>query len=117
MGEFKNQDSFNLPKDIMNLPKDIWEYKILNLNIDNTPNDPSPNPEKDSQKLKGSLSPDFIKEQFPEQYTKKKELHPADQLQNILNILGSEGWELKCTENVGRFLFFFFIRKRTLRSQ
>ena len=107
MGEFKNQDSFNLPKDIMNLPKDIWEYKILNLNIDNTPNTPSPNPEKDSQKLKGSLSPDFIKEQFPEQYTQKKELHPADQLQNILNILGSEGLGIKMYRKCRKIFVLF----------
>jgi len=106
MSEVKNNNSHNIPKD-------VWEYKILNLNIDNNPNNP-PNPEKDSQKLKGSLSADFIKEQFPEQYTKKEELHPADQLQNILNILGSQGWELKCIENVGRFLFFFFMRKKPL---
>ena len=67
------------------------EYKILNLNIDNNPNNPS-NPEKDSKKLKGSPCK-FIKK-FPEQYEQKK-LHPADQLQNILNILGNEGWELR----------------------
>ena len=104
MSEVENQNS-------PDIQRDIWEYKILNLNIDNKKNS-SPDPEKDSQKLKGSLSANFIKEQFPEQYTKKKELHPADQLQNILNILGSEGWELKCIETVGRFLFFFFMRKK-----
>ncbi|WP_288225562.1 hypothetical protein [uncultured Prochlorococcus sp.] len=106
MSENKNQNSSNPDRD-------IWEYKILNLNIDTQQNNVS-DPEKDSQKLKGSLSAEFIKTQFPEKYTKKKELHPADQLQNILNILGSEGWELKCIENVGRFLFFFFIRKKSL---
>ena len=104
MSEVKNQNSNDIPRD-------IWEYKILNLNIDNNPNNPS-NPEKDSKKLKGSLSAEFIKKQFPEQYEQKKELHPADQLQNILNILGNEGWELRCIENVGRFQFFFFIRKK-----
>ena len=107
MSEVQNQDSCDIPRD-------IWEYKILNLNIDEKKNNPSPNPETDSKKLKGSLSANFIKEQFPEQYKQKKELHPANQLQNILNVLGSEGWELKCTENVGKFLFFFFMRKKIL---
>ena len=105
MSEVKNQDSCDIPRD-------IWEYKILNLNIDEKSYEPSPTPEKDSKKLKGSLSADFIKEQFPEQYKQKKGLHPADQLQAILNVIGNEGWELKCIENVGRFLFFFFIRKK-----
>ena len=98
-------------KNPSNKDREIWEYKILNLNIDNKKINTS-DPEKDSQKLKGSLSADFIKKQFPKQYEVKKDLHPADQLQNILNILGNEGWELKGTENVGRFLFFFFIRRK-----
>tara|TARA_B100000963_G_scaffold270103_1_gene238258 strand:+ start:727 stop:1044 length:318 start_codon:yes stop_codon:yes gene_type:complete len=104
MGEVENQNS-------QDINRDVWEYKILNLNIDNKQNS-NPDPEQDSKKLKGSLSANFIKEQFPEQYTQKKELHPADQLQNILNVLGSQGWELKCIENVGRFLFLFFMRKK-----
>ncbi len=106
MSEVENQNS-------PDIQRDLWEYKILNLNID-IKKDNNSDAEKDSQKLKGSLSANFIKEQFPKQYTKKKELHPADQLQNILNILGSEGWELKCIEKVGRFLFFFFMRKKNL---
>ena len=107
MSEVKNQNS-------PDINRDIWEYKILNLSVDNKQNTSHPDPEKDSQKLKGSLSANFIRQQFPEQYSEKKELHPADQLQNILNLLGNEGWELKCSEKVGRFLFFFFMRKKHL---
>ena len=43
--------------------KDKLEYKILNLIVNNKEVRTS-NPEKDSEKLKGSLSPDFIKKQI-----------------------------------------------------
>ena len=91
--------------------EDIWEYKILNLNVNNKEVSTSSNPEKDSEKLKGSLSPDFIKKQFPQQYQAQNEPPPAIQLQNIMNTLGKEGWQFRETINLPNLLFLVFIRK------
>lgn len=88
-----------------------WEYKILNINVENT-NPPKSDPIKDSEKLNGYLSPDFIKKQFPTQYKEIKKVHPANQLQKILNLIGEEGWELVESERIGKFLFFIFKRKK-----
>tara|TARA_B100001996_G_C18324156_1_gene463681 strand:- start:72 stop:434 length:363 start_codon:yes stop_codon:yes gene_type:complete len=93
----------------------LWEYKIINLNVktesNKTNNNSSSSPEKDSEKLKGVFSPDFIRNQFPEQYKKvKKDQHPAEQLQDLFNILGGQGWELIESSLVGRFQFFIFKR-------
>ena len=89
---------------------DKWEYKILNLNVNNKEVKTS-NPEKDSEKLKGSLSPDFIKKQFPQQYTAPNDPPPAIQLQKIMNNLGKEGWEFRETINLTSLVFLVFIRK------
>ena len=47
-----------------------WEYHVVHLNVDDSSSkhEESSNPEAASEKLKGSLSPDFLKDQFPEQY-------------------------------------------------
>ena len=92
--------------------KEIWEYKILNLNLENKEVDIS-SPEIDSKKLKGSLSPDFIKNQFPKQYDKPKARYPWHQLQDVMNDLGKEGWEFKETINLSNYLFLVFIRRKT----
>ena len=88
-----------------------WEYKILNINVESS-NPPKSDPIRDSEKLKGSLSPNFIKEQFPSQYKEINNAHPASQLQKILNLFGEEGWELIESERIGKFLFFIFKRKK-----
>ena len=88
----------------------IWEYKVLHLTIENKVNNTS-DPNIDSLKLKGALSPEFIKTQFPEQYKEKKGLSFPDQINNVLNVYGREGWELKGVEKIAGFLLFFFIRK------
>ena len=90
-----------------------WEYKVLHLTIENKGNNTS-DPNIDSLKLKGSLSPEFIKRQFPEQYQEKKGLSFPDQINNILNIYGKEGWELKQIENLAGFLLLFFIRQNSI---
>ena len=47
-----------------------WEYHVVHLNVDDssTKHEEASNPEAASEKLKGSLSPDFLKVQFPNQY-------------------------------------------------
>ena len=63
----------------------------MDLNIDNSSSksEESSNPEAASEKLKGSLSADFLKDQFPEQYHENEgSVHPATQLSNFLNKKG-----------------------------
>ena len=76
------------------------------------------NPEVASKKLQGSLSPDFIRKEFPGMYTNpgqpRRTLHPAEQLQNFLNEMGKEFWELVEISNVGPLQMFFF--KRPVQS-
>ena len=74
-----------------------WEYHVVHLNVDDSPiqNQEASNPEAASEKLKGSLSPGFLKDQFPEQYLVNEDSeHPAIQLSKFLNKKGVERWEL-----------------------
>ena len=59
-----------------------WNYFVLNLNI--TKPAPAPNPEEASKKLKGSLSPSFIKDQFPQEY---KEVKQGPSLEKQIQVL------------------------------
>ena len=84
-----------------------WNYFVLNINIA-TATAP-PNPEEASKKLKGSLSPSFIQDQFPNEYKDVKKEDPMElQLQKRLDHLGSQGWELINISTVGPKLLFFF---------
>ena len=70
-----------------------WEYHVVHLNVEESSvqNQESNNPEAASEKLKGSLSPDFLKDQFPEQYHENESSeHPAIQLSKFLNKKGLE---------------------------
>ena len=91
-----------------------WEYKVIhiNTNVQNTGKIQASTPERDSQKLQGSLSPEFIKKEFPKMYPQNtaKPKHPAQQLETFLNTLGKDRWELVETSQVGELLMFFFKR-------
>ena len=93
-----------------------WNYFVLNINV--AQQEPQPSPEKASKKLKGTLSPSFIQDQFPEEY---KEAEPPDpmevQLQKTLERLGGQGWELIDISNVGPKLLFFFKRPNTTQDK
>ena len=91
-----------------------WEYQVIHLNVDNSSgkSEESSNPEAASEKLKGSLSPDFLKDQFPEQYQENEgSEHPAIQLSKFLNKKGLEEWELSETIRIGQMLFLIMKRK------
>ncbi|QPN61762.1 hypothetical protein H8F24_14055 [Synechococcus sp. CBW1002] len=89
-----------------------WEYRVLHVNVDNNSTPGPPNPKKDSAKLGGALSPEFLKREFPDQYKNAdyKVMHPAEQLQFFLNQLGRDRWELVEAAQVGTLLMFIFKR-------
>ena len=91
-----------------------WEYHVVHLNFDDSPNksEELSNPKAASEKLKGSLSPDFLKDQFPEQYQQDEgSQHPAIQLSNFLNKKGRDSWELSETIRIGQLLFLIMKRQ------
>ena len=91
-----------------------WEYQVIHLNVDDSSskNDEASNPEAASEKLKGSLSPDFLKDQFPEQYQENEgSEHPAVQLSQFLNKKGMDRWELSETIKIGKMLFLIMKRQ------
>ena len=90
-----------------------WEYHVVHLNVEDssTKNDETSNPQAASEKLKGSLSADFLKDQFPEQYNENHDSeHPAIQLSKFLNKKGLERWELSETIKIGNMLFLIMKR-------
>ena len=91
-----------------------WEYHVVHINVDDSTGktEESSNPKAASEKLKGSLSPDFLKDQFPEQYQENQNSeHPAIQLSKFLNNKGLEGWELSETIKLGQLLFLIMKRQ------
>tara|TARA_B100000214_G_scaffold371429_1_gene347803 strand:+ start:180 stop:470 length:291 start_codon:yes stop_codon:yes gene_type:complete len=91
-----------------------WEYHVVHINVDDAPNSSEElsNPRAASEKLKGSLSPDFLKDQFPEQYQQDDgSNHPAVQLSKFLNKKGRDRWELSETIKIGKFLFLILKRQ------
>ena len=91
-----------------------WEYHVVHLNVDDTPSksEEASNPVAASEKLKGSLSADFLKDQFPEQYQENDESeHPAIQLSKFLNKKGLERWELSETIKIEKMLFLIMKRQ------
>ena len=91
-----------------------WEYHVVHLNVEDGSNDTkiNSNPEMASEKLKGSLSPDFLKDQFPDQYNKNQSSeNPAIQLSKFLNKKGQEHWELSETIKIGNMLFLIMKRQ------
>ena len=78
------------------------------------------NPEAASKKLQGSLSPEFIKKEFPDLYKNRSQSrrprHPAEQLQDFLNEMGRSSWELIEISELGPLQMFFFKRLKPIAS-
>ena len=91
-----------------------WEYQVIHLNVDDSSgkNEEASNPEVASEKLKGSLSPGFLKDQFPDQYQENEgSKHPAVQLSQFLNKKGQDRWEFSETIKIGKMLFLIMKRQ------
>ena len=91
-----------------------WEYYVVHLNVDDSSSksEEVSNPKAASEKLKGSLSPDFLKDQFPDQYQDNEDSeHPAVELSKFLNKKGLEKWELSETIKIGQMLFLILKRQ------
>ena len=114
MSNSNENKSSNIELDDKNQTK--WEYRIIHLNIDNNEKK-SPNPTEASNKLGGSLSPEYLSKEFPKQYGDSKQnppKHPATQLQEILNLFGEEYWELFEISDIGRLKMLFFKRRKII---
>ncbi len=86
----------------------IWEYKVIHLNVKTTD---VPNAEAASSATKGTLSPEFLKQEFPDIYSvNDSSRHPARQLQEALNRLGQDGWELFEIQQIGSLTMMFLKR-------
>ena len=91
-----------------------WEYQVIHLNVDDSSSksEEASNPKAASEKLKGSLSPDFLKDQFPEQFKENEgSEHPATQLSKFLNKKGLDRWELSEKIKIGKMLFLILKRQ------
>lgn len=89
-----------------------WEYRVIHINLEaGSPPEP-PTPQRDSERLGGSLSPQFLAQEFPQQYAEgqSRPRHPAEQLQFFLNALGKDNWELCETSQLGPLLMLIFKR-------
>lgn len=89
-----------------------WEYRVIHINVESGNPPGPPSPQADSERLGGALSPEFLKQEFPQQYdaAATRPRHPAEQLQFFLNALGKENWEMVEASQVGPLLMFFFKR-------
>ena len=90
-----------------------WDYFVLHINFEENNNEDLQKSQKASEKLKGSLSKEYLEKEFPKQFKSVKPgLHPSKQLQVILNKIGEEGWKLETTERIGNLLMFIFMREK-----
>ena len=99
----------------------VWEYRVIHINMNPVKQADSSrqaNPEAASKKLQGSLSPEFIKKEFPDLYKNQRQSrrprHPAEQLQDFLNEMGRSSWELINISELGPLQMFFFKRLKPI---
>ncbi|MFM7361677.1 MAG: hypothetical protein ACKO3F_12470, partial [Cyanobium sp.] len=89
-----------------------WEYRVIHINVESGNPPEPPSPKADSERLGGALSPEYLRREFPQQYSGAgaQPRHPAEQLQFFLNALGRDNWEMVEAAQVGPLLMFFFKR-------
>ena len=85
-----------------------WEYKVVQM-VAVTPSDP----DDASKKLGGSISPDTLKNEFPEYYSNK---NGRKQINDFLNLLGEDGWELVEIQTISELPLMVFKRPADARN-
>tara|TARA_B100000212_G_C27129622_1_gene428540 strand:- start:267 stop:590 length:324 start_codon:yes stop_codon:yes gene_type:complete len=98
----------------------LWDYLVIHVNFEpgKDSGQNTDNLELATEKLQGSLSPEYLQKEFPQQFKKKEpSLHPSKQLEFFLKRCGQEGWELKTTERVGGLLMFIFMKEKILSTE
>jgi hypothetical protein len=90
-------------------PHNEWEYKVVQL-VGHKPADPT----DASRKLGGSLSPETLRNQFPEHYSSGD---GRKQINDFLNLLGNEGWELVQFQQVGELPLMILKRLKIDQSK
>ena len=89
-----------------------WEYRVVGINIAPTE---EANAERASQQLP-SMSEEFIKQQFPEQYVNKQNTNVALQCQRLINIYGKYGWEHYQQGQLANTAMIYFKREKPAES-
>ena len=98
----------------------LWDYLVFHVNFEpgKVTDQNTDKLELATEKLQGSLSPEYLQKEFPQQFKKKEpSLHPSKQLEIFLKRCGQEGWELKTTERVGGLLMFIFMKEKILSTE
>ncbi len=85
-----------------------WEYKVVQM-IAQAP----PNPNDASKKLGGSLSVETLRNQFPEYY---KGQNGRQQINDFLNVLGSDRWELIAIQQIAEMPLMVFKRPKSMQK-
>ena len=80
-----------------------WEYKVVRLF-----NNPGSDPVGASKKLGGTISAEALKEQFPNIYSKND---GRKQINEFLNKVGTDGWELVLSEVIAGLPVLIFKRE------
>lgn len=83
---------------------DQWEYKVVQM-VAQAP----PDADNASKKLGGTLSPEALKQQFPEYYSQH---NGRQQICDFLNRLGDEGWELVQIQQVADMPLMILKRRK-----
>ena len=85
----------------------LWEYKAVQM-VSQSPADAA----DASRKLGGALSPEALRSQFPEHYGGA---NGRKQINDFLNVLGNEGWELVQFQQIGELPLMVFKRPKQLQ--
>lgn len=87
-------------------PESLWEYKVVQM-VAQAPADAT----DASRKLGGSLSPEALRSQFPEHYGG---VNGRKQINDFLNTLGENGWELVQFQQIGELPVMVFKKPKQL---
>jgi len=99
----------NPGKETAGTPPMHWEYKVVQMVAE-----AAASAKDASDKLGGSLSAEALKEQFPEYFA---ENNGRQQIQDFLNRMGQDGWEMMQIQHVGGLPLMFFKRAFAMHPQ